>query len=103
MQIEFKHFAARDRDWITAELWDEIERYVMNGIPPSQFVRFVLLNDLNGAANQASPVNMAILGWLARFIFRNVPWPAKYSEAKVNSWGGVDNLSEEDRANFRWG
>lgn len=90
----FAERASRDRENITPELFDELERYVQHGIPPSQFVRYVLLNDLFGAARQASPVNQAILCWLALFVVRHVPWRARLKEENLRAWVGIDNLPE---------
>lgn len=96
MRVPFKDRAARDRGWITSELFDELERWVDHGLPPSQFVRLVLINDLRGAANQASPVNQALLCWIARFVDRNVPWQAKASDKAMAEWKGRENMPEDD-------
>ncbi len=80
----WREWASRDREFITTELFEEFDRYIEHGIPPSQFVRWCLQNELQQAANQASMVNVAILGWVGRFISRNVPFMAQ--SERVNEW-----------------
>lgn len=85
----FAFFANRDRSYVTTEIFEELERYVDHGIPTSQFIRYVLLNDLYGAIHQASEVNGNILVWIGRFVVRYVPAEARMSEEKINAWRGT--------------
>lgn len=104
MRTKFNDVANRDRSYVTAAIYDELERYVDHGILPSHFMSMVLQNRLLEASNTADPVNCALLGWIARFANRSTPSRARGDDKRIREWcehKGLSGLAEDDRV--YWG
>ncbi len=63
-----------------------LERYILDGIPPGDFLTAVLSNDLEGSVSRADDVNALILPNYCRFLYNHVPSQCKGSPERVKEW-----------------
>jgi hypothetical protein len=77
---------------IPAHMRDGVQRYVMHGVEPGNFLTAILENDFMEAVGRADDDNRATLvGW-AMFIYNHTPSSCHGSPARVASWldeGGI--------------
>lgn len=72
------------RQWaIPARMMNAIDLYVQRGIPPGDFLRAVICNDLSEAVGRADDENIAQLpAYVAYF----------WNECPSTCWGSVENM-----------
>jgi hypothetical protein len=66
--------------------FEAIQRYVADHIPPGDFLRAVLTNDLMGAMERADDNNREALFEICSFIYSEVPSLCWGSEERVRLW-----------------
>lgn len=69
-------------------------RYVMDGIPPGDFMYNLLADNLYETVFRADPINKQLLEDHARFIYNELPSQCWGDEETVNNWidqGGIDD------------
>lgn len=76
----FEHPPAR-RDAI-----DTINRYVLNGHVPGEFIGAILCNDLSSSFKNADDDNLKRIFALVSYIYNYIPMNAHGSLARVNAW-----------------
>ena len=68
-----------------------IDAYVEDGVPPGEFLRAVLANDLMEAFGQADTNNRAAMFYICMYIYNQIPREAWGSYEKVKAWIKVKN------------
>jgi hypothetical protein len=63
-----------------------MEKYLFSRVPPGDFMRAVLENDLVESVQRADPTNRLLLRQWAQFLLGDVPREAWGSHRKVNLW-----------------
>ena len=63
-----------------------VDRYVNDGILPSQFLRALFSNDLKGAFGAADDHNAALMQAWVRWLFTEMPARSQGSPEKVAAW-----------------
>ena len=69
-----------------------IRRYIDHGIPPGDFLRAVLINDLAEAVGRADDENMVIIPAFVAYLWNECPSDCWGSIDKVNAW--IENHRE---------
>ena len=64
----------------------QIDEYVKNYIPPGDFVRAVLSNDLMEAFMRADDVNMHCMKDIMKYVYNDIPNTCHGSPGIVNLW-----------------
>ena len=65
---------------------DDIVEYVLNGIPPGDFVRAVLENNFVEACGRADNINGANLRAIAKYCYMEIPMKSWGSPERVKAW-----------------
>lgn len=58
---------------IRTDMMDELDNYLQDGIPPGDFLRAVLANDLVGAVGRADKENLHNLPAYANYLYWELP------------------------------
>jgi len=103
MAAMWKDFANRDRHIVTAEIFDSLERWVVEGIPTGGFLHRVLMNDLHGAAITADFVNTSILSFISQFVVKHVPIQARGNDERMREWRGLKSLPDDHPLRDKYG
>jgi len=88
----YDHYSA-----IPGHTQQAIERYVVHGVEPGEFLRACLCNDLFGAVGKADSSNKANLPAIAQFIYNRIPRECYGSSERVDAWiadGGLARQSD---------
>lgn len=75
-----------DASLIEPRFREAIDRYVGDGIPPGQFLRAVLANDLLGAINRGDESALDNLPHIVDYIYTRVPFAAWGNRVAVREW-----------------
>jgi len=65
---------------------EDLNAYLIDGLPPSGFIEAVLLNDLMLATSRADIVNTKALGQIVKWIVANAPYNSTRSKENVDNW-----------------
>ena len=80
---------------------DALQRYVIDGIPPGDFMFAVVCNDFMAAAATADSFNQHHLHEWARVIYNDVPSQCQGSTERVTAWikaGGILGMASNAEA-----
>lgn len=86
---------------IPRHMWQGVQLYVEQGIPPGSFLTAVLSNDLKGAFMRADEMNLAAMRKWVQFMYWDMPSDAQGSREKVEAWiahGGLNGLQQKAQA-----
>ena len=72
--------------YIPEHMMGGIERYVNQGIPPGDFLRAVICNDLSGAVGRADDENIRNLPAYVAYFYNEAPGTCWGSIAKMVAW-----------------
>ena len=75
-----------DPDLCPEHLVEAFQRYVEHGIPPGDFLRAVLENDLMGACGRADAMNIMLLPTIASYVYNRMPSTCHGSPERVAVW-----------------
>ena len=64
----------------------QIDEYVNNYMPPGDFVRAVLSNDLMEAFMRADDINMHCMKDIMKYVYNNIPSVCHGSPERVEEW-----------------
>ena len=82
---------------IPSHMHGGVKRYVLNGVPPGNFLRLLLENDFMAAAGHADEENQRALWNWAVFLYNHVPGICRGSPERVVEWmghGGAEGLPQ---------
>ncbi|KKM74720.1 hypothetical protein LCGC14_1397480 [marine sediment metagenome] len=65
---------------------EDIDQYVSNHIPPGDFLRAVLENNLMEAMGRADKNNQTAIFDICTYIYNHVPFDCHGSKEKVEAW-----------------
>jgi len=80
---------------------ESFDRYTSHGIPPGDFLRAVLANDLEAAGSRADVDSGRALAAIIGYVYRHVPSAAHGSYEIVNDWISMHQerrAAEKDQA-----
>lgn len=95
----------RDYNNIPQYTRESLERYVKEGIPPGDFLRAVLANDLQKAVSHADNENTGAIVALAVWIYNRAPSSCWGSKDAVSNWikaGGSSGQWPNEKWEARW-
>ncbi len=76
-----------DRDfYLSAGTVDQINDYIIQGVPPGDFLRAILANDLANAVAMADENNLHNLPAFVSYLYKHAPADCWGSYAKVGAW-----------------
>lgn len=83
-QMQSRLFAggAKPEEYFEETTLDALNRYIYNKIPPGDFLKAVLSNDLKEAFGRADETNQAVLFFIVMWLYQNAP---------AGCWGSRDN------------
>ena len=82
-----------DYSRIPTHMREGTQRYIENGIPPGDFLRALVENDLFGAMGKADDVNQRAMFYWCVFFYNEAPSGCFGSPQKVAAWiasGGLN-------------
>ena len=71
---------------VPEDILESISRYIVDGVPPGQFLRAVLENNLTEAVCRADQDNLAALGGIVLFAYNHLPATCWGKPEKVAEW-----------------
>lgn len=74
-----------------------LERYVEHGIPPGDFLRAVLENDLKEALGRADYINGPAIHHIISYCYNELPSPCWGTPAAVDSWIAKKRAEREEQ------
>ncbi len=71
---------------IPTYMWDGIVSYILYGLPPGQFLKAIIKNDLKGAFTYADQTNAKLIYNYVNFFFNFAPTGCWGSQENMDSW-----------------
>lgn len=86
MKAEIKAMIEGGRHLVPDYMWGGVERYLVNRIPPGNFLTALFSNDLMEAFSRADDVNTANMRRWCQFLHNYAPRGSYGSPAAVQEW-----------------
>ena len=77
-----------------------VERYIIHGLPPGDFLRAVLQNDFIGAFAQADDINIGNMRLWAMWLWNYAPRGSYGSPERYNEWVRMKGLNGIEMRNI---
>lgn len=77
------------------EVMERLQRYVINGIEPGDFLLVVLENNLVEAFRRADCVNAAAMHAIVAYCYNNLPALCWGNKSRVTAWLQMDEVTRD--------